>query len=158
MPAERPAKRVAPVVRPPSARRAALTRPTEPDLPAPPVRRRRIASAAPGRPDDLPKDTASTASMVAIVTREVLKQLREDRDAALPPPSLHAPVLPAPEMPVAAPLDLAVTGALSSLVDSNIYPGVRSAPRGPLASPASHRNFYLGASDVASAQCSSVSP
>ena len=97
MPAERPAKRVAPVVRPPSARRAALTRPTEPDLPAPPVRRRRIASAAPGRPDDLPKDTASTASMVAIVTREVLKQLREDRDAALPPPSLHAPVLPAPK-------------------------------------------------------------
>ncbi|KAK2178939.1 hypothetical protein NP493_522g00017 [Ridgeia piscesae] len=86
MPAGRPAKRVAPAVRPPSARRAALTRPTEPDLPAPPVRRRRIASAAAGRPDDLPKDTASTASMVAIVTREVLKQLREDRDAALPRP------------------------------------------------------------------------
>ncbi|KAK2138319.1 hypothetical protein NP493_8027g00002 [Ridgeia piscesae] len=135
MPAGRPAKRVAPAVRPPSARRAALTRPTEPDLPAPPVRRRRIASAAAGRPDDLPKDTASTASMVAIVTREVLKQLREDRDAALPPPSL-----PAPEMPVAAPLDLAVTGALSSLVDSNIYPGVRSVPRGPLASLASRPN------------------
>ena len=140
MPAGRPAKRVAPAVRPPSARRAALTRPTEPDLPAPPVRRSRIASAAAGRPDDLPKDTASTASMVAIVTREVLKQLREDRDAALPPPSLPAPVLPAPEMPVAAPLDLAVTGALSSLVDSNIYPGVRSVPRGPLASLASRPN------------------
>ena len=132
MPAGRPAKRVTPAVRRPSARRAALTRPTEPDLPAPPVRRRRIASAAAGRPDDLPPtDTASTASMVAIVTREVLKQLREDRDAALPPPSLPAPLLPAPEMPVAAPLDLAVTGALSSLVDSNIYSGVRSAPRGP---------------------------
>ena len=43
-------------------------------------------------------------------------------------------------MPVAAPLDLAVTGALSSLVDSNIYPGVRSAPRGPLASLASRPN------------------
>ena len=140
MPAGRPAKRVAPAVRPPSARRAAPTRLTEPDLPAPPVRRRRIASAAAGRPDDLPKDTASTASMVAIVTREVLKQLREDRDAALPPPSLPAPVLPAPEMPVAAPLDLAVTGALSSLVDSNIYPGVRSVPRGPLASLASRPN------------------
>ena len=140
MPAGRPAKRVAPAVRPPSARRAALTRPTEPDLPAPPVRRRRIASAAAGRPDDLPKDTASTASMVAIVTREVLKQLREDRDAALPPPSLPAPVLPAPEMPVAAPLDLAVTGSLSSLVDTNIYPGVRSVPRGPLASLASRPN------------------
>ena len=97
MPAGRPAKRVALAVRPPSARRAAPTRLTEPDLPAPPVRRRRIASAAAGRPDDLPKDTASTASMVAIVTREVLKQLREDRDAALPPPSLPAPVLPAPE-------------------------------------------------------------
>ncbi|KAK2162212.1 hypothetical protein NP493_1536g00015 [Ridgeia piscesae] len=69
MPAGRPAKRIAPAVRPPSARRAALTRLTEPDLPAPPVRRRRIASAAAGRPDDLPKDTASTASMVAIVTR-----------------------------------------------------------------------------------------
>ncbi|KAK2170187.1 hypothetical protein NP493_1160g00030 [Ridgeia piscesae] len=67
------------------------TRLTEPDLPAPPVRRRRIASAAAGRPDDLPKDTASTASMVAIVTREVLKQLREDRDAALPPPSCLPP-------------------------------------------------------------------
>ena len=135
MPAGRPAKRVAPAVRPPSARRAAPTRLTEPDLPAPPVRRRRIASAAAGRPDDLPKDTASTASMVAIVTREVLKQLREDSDAALPPPSL-----PAPEMPVAAPLDLAVTGALSSLEDSNIYPGVRSVPRGPLASLASRPN------------------
>ena len=119
MPAGRAAKRGAPAVRPPSARRAALTRPTEPDLPAPPVRRRRIASAAAGRPDDLPPtDAASTASMVAIVTREVLKQLREDRVASLPPPSL-----PAPEMPVAAPLDLAVTGALSSLVDSNMYPG-----------------------------------
>ncbi|KAK2160937.1 hypothetical protein NP493_1618g00010 [Ridgeia piscesae] len=140
MPAGRPAKRVAPAVRPPSARRAAPTRLTEPDLPAPPVRRRRIASAAAGRPDDLPKDTTSTASMVAIVTREVLKQLREDRDAALPPPSLPAPVLPAPEMPVAAPLDLAVTGALSSLEDSNIYPGVRSVPRGPLASLASRPN------------------
>ena len=81
MPAGRAAKRGAPAVRPPSARRAALTRPTEPDLPAPPVRRRRIASAAAGRPDDLPPtDAASTASMVAIVTREVLKQLREDRD------------------------------------------------------------------------------
>ena len=134
MPAGRAAKRGAPAVRPPSARRAALTRPTEPDLPAPPVRRRRIASAAAGRPDDLPPtDAASTASMVAIVTREVLKQLREDRVASLPPPSLPAPVLPAPvlpapvlpapEMPVAAPLDLAVTGALSSLVDSNMYPG-----------------------------------
>ena len=122
MPAGRPAKRGAPAVRPPSARRAALTRPNEPDLPAPPVRRRRIASA--GRPDDLPPtDAASTASMVAIVTREVLKQLCEDRVASLPPPSLPAPVLPAPEMPVAAPLDLAVTSALSSLVDSNIYPG-----------------------------------
>ena len=49
MPAGRPAKRVAPAVRPPSARRTALTRPTEPDLPAPPVRRSRIASAAAGR-------------------------------------------------------------------------------------------------------------
>ena len=56
------------------------------------------------------------------------------------PRPLPAPVLPAPEMPVAAPLDLAVTGALSSLVDSNIYPGVRSAPRGPLASLASRPN------------------
>ncbi|KAK2143674.1 hypothetical protein NP493_4462g00001 [Ridgeia piscesae] len=126
MPAGRPAKRVAPAVRPPSARRAALTRPTEPDLPAPPVRRRRIASAAAGRPDDLPKDTASTASMVAIVTREVLKQLREDRDAALPPPSLPAPVLPATRPPG--------------------FTRVQTQ---------SHRNFYLGASDVASAQCSS---
>ena len=124
MPAGRPAKRVAPAVRPPSARCEALTRPTEADFPTPPVRRCRIASAAAGHPGDLPPtDTASMALMVAIVTREVLKQLREDRDGALPSPLLPAPVLPAPEMPVTAPVDLAVTGVLSSLVDTNVYPG-----------------------------------
>ena len=55
--------------------------------------------------------------MVAIVTREVPKQLCEDRDAGLPPPSLPAPV-----MPVTAPLYLTVTGALSSTVDTDGYP------------------------------------
>ena len=124
MPRGRPTKRAAPAVRPPSARRAAMLHPVEPDLPAPPVRRRRIASAAAGRPEDLPPtDTASAASLVAIVTREVLKQLREDRDATLPPPSLPAPEMPAPVLPVAEPLDLAVTGALSTMVDTDLYTG-----------------------------------
>ena len=122
MPRGRPTKRAAPAVRPPSARRAAMLHPVEPDLPAPPVRRRRIASAAAGRPEDLPPtDTASAASLVVLVTREVLQQLREDRDAALP--SLPAPVRPAPVLPVAEPLDMAVTGALSTMVDTDIYTG-----------------------------------
>ena len=102
MPRGRPTKRAAPAVRPPSARRAAMLHPVEPDLPAPPVCRRRIAFAAAGRPEDLPPtDTASAASLVVIVTREVLKQLREDRDATLPPPSLPSPEMPAPVLPVA---------------------------------------------------------
>ena len=68
MPRGRPTKRAAPAVRPPSARRAAMLHPVEPDLPAPPVRRRRIAFAAAGRPEDLPPtDTASAASLVVIV-------------------------------------------------------------------------------------------
>ena len=61
--------RIAPAVSPSSA---AMSRPTEPDLPVPPARWRRIASAAADRPNYLPlTDTATTISMVAIVTREV---------------------------------------------------------------------------------------
>ena len=147
MPAGRPAKRVAPAVRPPSARRAALTRLTEPDLPAPPVRRRRIAS------------TASTASMVAIVTREVLKQLREDRDAALPPPSLPAPVLPAPRNACRrTPWPCCDRCAQLPRGLQHLPGSSQRATRPPgftRVQTQSHRNFYLGASDVASAQCSS---
>ena len=132
------------IVRPPSHRRAARKRAAEaePPAPAPPIRRRRTVAAAAGRSEDLPaasdgvpEAAGNTADMVAIVTREVLKQLREDRDATraadvtptAPAPSVDA----APEVvwPMAGsnierdnPMDLAVAGALSTLMDDKGEP------------------------------------
>ncbi|KAI0208530.1 hypothetical protein LSAT2_006793 [Lamellibrachia satsuma] len=91
----------------PSQRRAAIRKraaETAPPMPAPPVRRRRPVSAAAGRPDESvipdggpPTVSTSTAEMMAIVTREVLKQLRDDRAAepvAVPPASVDVPATP----------------------------------------------------------------
>ena len=98
-------------VRQPSQRRAAIRKraaETAPPMPAPPVRRRRPVSAAAGRPDEsvIPDGgpstvSTSTAEMVAIVTREVLKQLHDDR-AAVPVPVPAAPV-DVPAAPIAVP-------------------------------------------------------
>ena len=107
-----------------------------------PIRRRRTVATAAGRPEDLPAASdgvpdaaSSTADMVAIVTREVLKQLREDRDAtraADVTPTAPAPAVDAaPEVvwPMAGPsierdnpIDFAVAGALSSLMDDKGEP------------------------------------
>ena len=137
-------KPVRAMVIPPSHRRAARKRAAEaePPAPAPPIRRRRTVAAAAVRPEDLPAapdvvpDAAgSTADMLAIVTREVLKQLRENWDATraadvtptAPAPSVDA----APEVvwPMAGPnierdnpMDFAVAGALSTLMDDKGEP------------------------------------
>ena len=131
-------------VPPPSHRRAARKRAAEaePPAPAPPIRRRRMVTAAAGRqedlpaaPDGVPDAAGSTADMVAIVTREVLKQLREDRDAAraadvtptAPAPSVdpaHEVVWPmaGPNIERDNPMDFAVAGALSTLMDDKGAP------------------------------------
>ena len=114
----------------------------EPPAPAPPIRRRRQVAAAAGRPDDLPaasdgvpEAAGSTVEMVAIVTREVLKQLREDRDATraadvtptAPVPSVDAAPevvwsMPGPNIERDNPMDFAVAGALSTLMEDKGEP------------------------------------
>ena len=117
------------MVRPPSHRRAARKRAAEaqPPASAPPIRRRRTVAAAAGRPEDLPAapdgvpDAAgSTADMVAIVTREVLKQLREGRDATSAPEVVWPMAGPNTERD--DPMDFAVAGALSTLMDDKGEP------------------------------------
>ena len=120
-------------------------------VPAPQARRRRQASAATGRLDEVdhPVVTAgglqstagtSTAEMVAIVTREVLQHLREERVATPVPvavPAVPVPVLPVeiPVVPVpvvtsqpypaepsraAEQMDSAVVGATNSLLQGDV--------------------------------------
>ena len=102
----------------PSQRRAAIRKraaETAPPMPAPPVRRRRRVSSAAGGHDESvipdggpPTVSTSTAEMVAIVTREVLKQLRDDRTAvpvAGPAAPVDVPAAPVdvPAAPIAVP-------------------------------------------------------
>ncbi|KAI0229955.1 hypothetical protein LSAT2_019646 [Lamellibrachia satsuma] len=118
------------MVRPPSHRRAARKRAAEaePPAPAPPISRRRTVAAAEGRPEDLPaasdgvpEAAGNTADMAAIGTREVLKQLRDDRGATraadvtatAPAPSVDATPevvkpMPGPNIERDNPMDLAI--------------------------------------------------
>ena len=83
--------------------------------------------------DGVPDAAGSTADMAAIVTREVLKQLGEDRDATCAAdvtPTAPAPSgNPAPEVAMAGanierdnPMDFAVGGAISTLMDDKCEP------------------------------------
>ncbi|KAI0233789.1 hypothetical protein LSAT2_015998, partial [Lamellibrachia satsuma] len=153
------------MVRLPSQRRAARKRAAEdePPAPAPIIRRRRTVAASAGRPEDLPaasdgvpEAVGNTADTVAIVTREVLKQLLEDRDAtraADVTPTAFAPsVDPAPEVvwPMAGPnierdnpMNFAVAGALSTLMDDK---GGCSTADGAMAPTAAYRDSCTNSS------------
>ena len=155
MPPRRPSTTRDSATRPPSQRRAAQKkRPAETALAlTPPPRRRRVVSAAAGRPDDvgnpvtgpLPstqpggstEGVQQTTEIIAQVTREVLRQLREDRSASpgtrdqLPVP--RDDVLPATDVGTHVPLtghpltssaddqmDGAVAGAINSLLRGDV--------------------------------------
>ena len=120
MPPRRPSTTRDAATRPPSQRRAAQRkRPAETTLAVtPPPRRRRVVSAAAGRPEDvenpvteaLPSTQPSgstegvhqTTEIIAQVTREVLRQLREDLSAS---PGTRDP-LPVPGDDVLAATDV----------------------------------------------------
>ena len=121
-------------------------------VPAPQALRRRQVSAAAGRPDEVdhpvvtagvlqPTAGTSTAEMVAIVTREVLKHLREEECFVAPLP-VAVPAVPVPVLPVEIPvvpvlvvtsqpqpaepsraaeqMDGAVAGAINSLLQGDV--------------------------------------
>ena len=120
-------------VRQPSQRRAAIRKraaETARPMPAPPVRRRRPVSAAAGGPDESvipdggpPTVSTSTAEMVAIVTREVLKQLRDDRTAV--PVAIPAAPVDVPAAPIAVPY---VSVTVSSHPTADVIPDLMMPP------------------------------
>ena len=126
-----------PSVRPPSQRRSAIAKRAaekEAGTPTPPTKRRRPLTSAAGSPNVSTPPTGAltnTAEMVALVTREVMQQLRQDRADAPPPPDFpvreDVPVappvvssLPHQDQLSADPMDTAVTGALNSLLQGDI--------------------------------------
>ncbi|KAI0238712.1 hypothetical protein LSAT2_010596 [Lamellibrachia satsuma] len=160
MPRGRPPTTSGASARQPSQRRAAMLKraaESAPSVPAPQARRRCQVSAAAGRPDEVdhpvvtseglqPTAGTSTVEMVAIVTREVLRHLREER--AVAPLPVAVPAVPVPVLPVEIPvvphpaeqMDGGVAGAINSLLQ-----GGCSTTDGALASTAANKN----ASDIA---------
>ena len=154
MPRGRPPTTSKASARQPSQRRAAMLKraaESASSVPEPQARRRRQVSAAAGRPDEVdhpvvtagglqPTAGTSTAEMVAIVTREVLKHLREERVVAslqVAVPAVPVPVLPVeiPVVPVpvvtsqpqpaepsraAEQMDGAVAGVINSLLQGDV--------------------------------------
>ena len=142
MPRGRPPTTSGASARQPSQRRAAMLKraaESAPSVPAPQARRRRQVSAAAGRPDEVdhpvvtsgglqPTAGTSTAEMVAIVTREVLRHLREERVVA--PLPVAVPAVPVPVLPVEIPvvpqphpaeqMDGGVARAINSLLQGDV--------------------------------------
>ena len=145
MPRGRPSTTSGASARQPSQRRAAMLKraaESAPSVPAPQTRRCCQVSAAAGRPDEVdhpvvtaedlqPTAGTSTAEMVAIVTREVLKHLREERVVAPLPvavPAVPVPVTrvvtsqphPADSSLAAEQMDGGVAGAINSLLQGDV--------------------------------------
>ena len=126
---------------PSQCRAATLKRAAEsaPSVPAPQARQRRQVSTAASQLDEVDHPVvtagglqltagASTAEIVAIVTREVLKHLRKERVVA--PLPVAVPAVPVPVLPVEIPvvpqpqpaeqMDGGVAGAINSLLQDDV--------------------------------------